>query len=68
MDKTSPSQIPFYLDVIDYFFDDDDLASVASQKSKVDTPSFGKLLAAEQRKKQRVDSILSDAEESLASV
>lgn len=33
--KTSPSQIPFYLDVIDYFFDDDDLAfrAVIAQKS-----------------------------------
>ncbi len=42
--KVSPAQLRFYLDVIDYFFDDDDLhfrALVVPDKSKLDHQAFG---------------------------
>lgn len=42
--KVSPSKLPFYLDCIDYFFDDDDLhfrAVVIPDKASLDHPRFG---------------------------
>jgi hypothetical protein len=42
--KVSPAQLRFYLDVMDYFFDDDDLhfrALIVPDKSKLDHQAFG---------------------------
>jgi hypothetical protein len=42
--KVSPAQLPFYLDVMDYFFDDDDLhfrALIIPDKSRLDHEAFG---------------------------
>lgn len=42
--KVSPAQLQFYKDIIDYFFDDDDLhfrALIIPDKSKLDHKSFG---------------------------
>jgi hypothetical protein len=42
--KVSPAKLQFYLDVMDYFFDDDDLhfrALIVPDKSKLDHQAFG---------------------------
>ncbi len=42
--KVSPAKLQFYLDIMDYFFDDDDLhfrALVVPDKSKLDHEAFG---------------------------
>jgi hypothetical protein len=42
--KTSPSRLPFYLDTLDYFFDDDDLrfrAIVVKDKKELDHERYG---------------------------